>query len=54
MLGQRLRRWPSIDPAQGQCLVFTGMKSELGHTLDSALAYCRKRGEALVDHWARV
>ena len=31
MLRQRLRRWPNIRPAIGQCLVFTGAVSMTLH-----------------------
>ena len=32
MLGHRLRRWPNIDPALGECLVFDGLGRRIRQT----------------------
>ena len=34
MLGHRLRRWPNIEPALGQCLVFTAAPESAEHMAD--------------------
>ena len=38
MLAHRLRRWPTIDPAMGQCLVLAGMDPHLS-SIGSRLVY---------------
>ena len=47
MLGQRRRRWPSIEPRLGKCLVSAGiyrLRDDRGHQRSLEVTRCRHKG----------